>query len=176
MKTEPEPPPARIARCSEVGGADSPTPEPSGIGTDRGQRIGVGRLARSAYELQRREPMLVAAFVLYLCFAVTTPVFPTLGNAENILRQTAPILLLGLGITMVVLVGGIDLSVGSVVLASATAAGVVLVNGLPSVVAMLAAVGVGAGVGAANAGMIEALRISPVIVTLGSMIAVRGLA
>jgi ribose transport system permease protein len=176
MKTEPEPQPARIARCSEVGGADSPTPEPSGIGTDRGQRIGVGRLALSAYELQRREPMLVAAFVLYLCFAVTAPVFPTLGNAENILRQTAPILLLGLGITMVVLVGGIDLSVGSVVLASATAAGVVLVNGLPSVVAMLAAVGVGAGVGAANAGMIEALRISPVIVTLGSMIAVRGLA
>lgn len=124
----------------------------------------------------RREPMLLAAIVLFIAFAATSPVFGTLGNAENILRQTAPVLLLGLGMTIVVLVGGIDLSVGSVVLASAVAAGIALVSGLPSGVAMLIAVAVGAGVGALNALLIEALRISPVIVTLGSMIAVRGIA
>jgi ribose/xylose/arabinose/galactoside ABC-type transport system permease subunit len=124
----------------------------------------------------RREPMLLAAIVLFVAFAATSPVFGTLGNAENILRQTAPVLLLGLGMTIVVLVGGIDLSVGSVVLASAVAAGVALISGLPSGVAMLIAVAVGAGVGGVNALLIEALRISPVIVTLGSMIAVRGIA
>src|SRR4051794_9467341 len=127
-------------------------------------------------DLARREPMVVAAIVLFLAFAATSPVFGSLGNAENILRQTAPVLLLGLGMTFVVLVGGIDLSVGSVVIAAAAAAGIVLVSGLPSGVAMVAALTVGAGVGAINALLIEALRISPVIVTLGSMIAVRGLA
>jgi ribose/xylose/arabinose/galactoside ABC-type transport system permease subunit len=120
--------------------------------------------------------MLVATVALWLVFAATSPIFPTLGNAENIFRQTAPVLLLGLGMTVVALVGGIDLSVGSVVLASATAAGIVLVDGLPSGVAMLAAIGVGASVGVVNAVLIEGLRISPVIVTLGGMIAVRGLA
>ena len=124
----------------------------------------------------RREPMVVAAIVLFLAFAATSPVFGSLGNAENILRQTAPVLLLGLGMTFVVLVGGIDLSVGSTVIAAAVAAGIVLVSGLPSLAAMIAALAVGAGVGAVNALLIEALRISPVIVTLGSMIAVRGLA
>jgi ribose transport system permease protein len=126
--------------------------------------------------LARREPMVVAAVVLFLAFAVTSPIFGSLANGENILRQTAPVLLLGLGMTFVVLVGGIDLSVGSVVIAAAVAAGIVLVSGWPSGVAMTAAVAVGAGVGAVNAALIEALGISPVIVTLGSMIAVRGLA
>lgn len=124
----------------------------------------------------RREPMVVAAIVLFILFALTAPVFGSLANAENILRQTAPVLLLGIGMTLVVLVGGIDLSVGSVVLASAVAAGIALVSGLPSVVAIAAAVLAGAGVGLVNALLVEALRISPVIVTLGSMIAVRGLA
>lgn len=132
--------------------------------------------AAAVVALARREPMVVAAAVLFLVFALTSPVFGSLGNAENILRQTAPVLLLGLGMTLVVLVGGIDLSVGSVVLASAVAAGIVLVSGMPSGIAMAAAVLAGAGVGLVNALLVEALRISPVIVTLGSMIAVRGLA
>ncbi|HZP18834.1 MAG TPA: ABC transporter permease [Bauldia sp.] len=127
-------------------------------------------------DLARRQPMVVAAILLFAVFALTAPVFGTLANGENILRQTSPVLLLGLGMTFVVLVGGIDLSVGSVVIASSTAAGIVLVSGLPSALAMLAAVAVGAAIGGVNALLIEALRISPVIVTLGSMIAVRGLA
>src|SRR5436190_8104832 len=102
--------------------------------------------ARLAIDLARREPMVVAAVVLFLAFAATSPIFGSLANGENILRQTAPVLLLGLGMTFVVLVGGIDLSVGSVVIAAAVAAGIVLVSGWPSGVAMAAAVAVGAGV------------------------------
>src|SRR4249919_3506418 len=86
-----------------------------------------GAPARFVADFARREPMVVAGVVLFLAFAATSPVFGSLGNAENILRQTAPVLLLGLGMTFVVLVGGIDLSVGSTVFASAVAAGIVLV-------------------------------------------------
>ncbi|MFL5258233.1 MAG: ABC transporter permease [Hyphomicrobiales bacterium] len=123
-----------------------------------------------------RQPMLVAAAVLFIVFAATSSVFGSLANIENVLRQMAPVLLLGLGMMTVVLIGGIDLSVGSVVLASSVAAGVALVSGFGSSFAMLTAVAVGAVAGALNAVLIEVLRISPVIVTLGSMIAIRGLA
>ena len=146
-----------------------------------GTRIGGLRFAvpRSASGILASPAQPMAArrrSCCFVAFAATSPIFGSLGNAENILRQTAPVLLLGLGMSLVVLVGGIDLSVGSVVIASAVAAGIALLAGLPSAVAMVAAVAIGAGVGAINALLIEALRISPVIVTLGSMIAVRGLA
>ena len=83
--------------------------------------------------------------------------------------------MLGLAMTLVVLVGGIDLSVGSVVLASATLAGIGLAEGLHPAVAVLMGIGIGAAVGLVNAVLVEGLRISPVIITLGTMIAVRGL-
>lgn len=121
-----------------------------------------------------RNPMLFAALLLLIVFTATAPVFGTSGNAVNIMRQSASVLMLGLAMAMVVLIGGIDLSVGSVVLASATIAGIVLTEGMHPVLAILAGIGVGAVVGAINAVMIEGLRLSPVIVTLGTMIAVRG--
>ena len=123
----------------------------------------------------RGTPMLVAAVLLGVVFVATSPVFGTPGNAVNIMRQSASVLVLGLAMALVVLVGGIDLSVGSVVFASATLAGIVLAEGLPPAVAILAAIGIGAAVGLLNAALVEGLRISPVIVTLGTMIAVRGL-
>lgn len=125
--------------------------------------------------LLARHAMLFAAILLCLAFVLTSPVFGTSGNAVNILRQSASVLVLGLAMTLVVLVGGIDLSVGSVVLASATLAGIGLAEGFPPLMAVLMGVGIGAAVGAVNALLIEGLRISPVIITLGTMIAVRGL-
>ncbi len=114
-----------------------------------------------------RNPMLVAAILLLIVFAATAPVFGTPGNAVNIMRQLASVLVLGLAMAIVVLVGGIDLSVGSVVLASASIAGIALAEGLHPALAMLAGIGIGAAIGAINAVMIEGLRLSPVIVTLG---------
>jgi ribose/xylose/arabinose/galactoside ABC-type transport system permease subunit len=149
--------------------------EPGGAVKAASARIS-GSPAGLALAFARREPMVIAALVLFLAFAATSPVFGSLANADNILRQTAPVLLLGLGMTFVVLVGGIDLSVGSVVIAAAVAAGIALVSGLPSGAAMAAAVAVGVAVGGLNAALVEALGISPVIVTLGTMIAVRGCA
>src|SRR5439155_23394312 len=73
--------------------------------------------------LAAREPMIVAAVALFIAFVATSSVFGSIANIENILRQMAPVLLLGLGMMIVVLVGVIDLSVGSVVLAGSVAAG-----------------------------------------------------
>jgi ribose/xylose/arabinose/galactoside ABC-type transport system permease subunit len=122
-----------------------------------------------------RNAMLVALVLLALLFIATSPVFGTPGNGVNIMRQSASVLVLGLAMALVVLIGGIDLSVGSVVFAAATLAGIVLAEGLHPALAICAAIGIGAAVGLLNAAMVEGLRISPVIVTLGTMIAVRGL-
>ena len=134
------------------------------------------RRGDSLSPLMARHAMLIAAILLCIVFAATAPVFGTPANAANILRQSASILVLGLALTTVVLVGGIDLSVGSVVLASATACGIGLAEQLPPWAALATGVMVGAAVGLLNALLIEGLSISPVIVTLGTMIAVRGAA
>ena len=127
--------------------------------------------------LLSRHAMLVAAVICCASlFVVTSPVFGTPGNAANILRQSASVLMLGLAMTLVVLVGGIDLSVGSVVLASATLAGIGLAEGLPSGRRHPDGRSASARRSASSTPLlVEGLRISPVIVTLGTMIAVRGL-
>ncbi|HEX4765513.1 MAG TPA: hypothetical protein VH414_04470 [Lichenihabitans sp.] len=122
-----------------------------------------------------RHPMVVTALLLFVLFAAVSPPFGTLGNVANIARQTASVLVLGLGMMLVVLVGGIDLSVGSVVLLAATVAGGLLVDGVDPLLAIAGALGAGALVGLLNAALVEGLRISPVIVTLGTMIGVRGI-
>jgi len=149
------------------------SPRSTHTGQRAARRLGV---VDGMVGFSRDEAVILAGLLLFAGFSATSSVFPTLANAQNILRQAAPTLVLGLGMTLVVLVGGIDLSVGSVVIASATATGIALQAHAPGVVAMAIALGVGAGVGMVNAALIEGLRISPVIVTLGSMIAVRGLA
>lgn len=136
--------------------------------------IGPSLTRHGLFGLLSRHAIAVAAVIFCLAFASTSPVFGTPENAVNILRQSASVLVLGLAMTLVVLVGGIDLSVGSVVLASATFSGIGLAENLHPLIAMLMGVGIGAGVGLINALLIEGLSISPVIVTLGTMIAVRG--
>jgi ribose transport system permease protein len=122
-----------------------------------------------------QQAMLLAGVLLFLAFSLTAASFASPDNLGNILRQTASVLVLGLAMTTVVLVGGIDLSVGSVVLASATVSGAALGSSLPDLAAILLGIATGAVVGAVNALIIEGLGITPVIATLGSMIAVRGL-
>jgi len=141
-------------------------------------RVGAAFAAAAAGLLGvlREAPMVAAGVLLFAGFAATSSVFPTAANAENILRQAAPTLILGIGMALVVLIGGIDLSVGSVVIASATTAGIALQAQVPDALAMLAAISIGASVGTINAVLTEGLGMSPVVVTLGTMIAVRGLA
>jgi ribose transport system permease protein len=119
--------------------------------------------------------VLLVAVLMFAAFALTTARFGSLANIVNLAKQMSIIGVLGTGMTFVVLGGGVDLSVGSVVLLTGAIAGALLSEGLGAAPAMLAALAGGAIVGGANGLLIERLRISPVIVTLGTMIAVRGL-
>ncbi len=119
---------------------------------------------------------VVVVIVLLIFFSLTAPNFFTVGNLINILKQMAIVGVLGAGMTLVVLIGGIDLSVGSVLLLSGAITGTLVYNyGASPPLAMLAGLLAGLIVGFINGVLIEKVQISPVIVTLSMLIAVRGL-
>src|SRR5437867_69665 len=128
--------------------------------------------------LLRHEAMLallVVAEVLY--FNAAGPRFGTADNVFNILRHSVEIGLLALAMTPVILTGGIDLSVGSLLGLCAILFGKLWRDaGLPIPLAAACAMGIGAVAGGLNAALITALRLPPLIVTLGTYSLFRGLA
>jgi ribose/xylose/arabinose/galactoside ABC-type transport system permease subunit len=118
--------------------------------------------------------IMVAFVILALWAATTSEVFFTQRNLSNVLRQIATNGLLSLGMLIVILTGGIDLSVGSVVgLAGILVAG--LQHDIPLSLAILAALLAGGVAGAANGILVARFRLAPFIVTLATLGAIRGL-
>lgn len=119
----------------------------------------------------------LGAFVLLLFLAATmSDVFFTERNISNLLRQIVTNGLISLGMLVVILTGGIDLSVGPVVAFSAiVVSGMIQNNHLPLPVAILIALGVGGFAGAFNGFMISRFKLQPFIVTLATLGAIRGL-
>ena len=116
--------------------------------------------------------------VAFLCiYPRTSTTFPTVKNIFNVLRQSAPNLMLACGMTMVIILGGIDLSVGSIIAMSGCfAAGAVVWGGMPEVVGLLIGVLSGTIFGMFNGFMIAKTTIPPFIVTLASMNIAKGIA
>ncbi|GIG83424.1 ABC transporter permease [Planotetraspora kaengkrachanensis] len=118
--------------------------------------------------------LIGAAIAIVVVAGVTNDSFLTEGNMTNLLRQMVSTGLLALGMLLVILTGGIDLSVGSVVaLTGIMSAG--LVSGLPLPLAILAAVVVGVLCGTVNGAMVARFSLAPFVVTLASMTTFRGL-
>jgi ribose transport system permease protein len=120
---------------------------------------------------------LLAMCIFLVIFPRTRTTFLTQKNIFNILRQNSTNLFLATGMTMVIILGGIELSVGSVIaLSGCVAAGCVVNLGLPEIVGFLAALLVGALVGVFNGFIISMTDIPPFIVTLASMNITKGIA
>jgi ribose/xylose/arabinose/galactoside ABC-type transport system permease subunit len=119
---------------------------------------------------------VVVVIALALLFGLTSPYFLTPDNVFNILRQMSVIGVVGIGATLVILIGGIDLSVGSVVLLTGGITGTLVLNyGVNPWLAIAAGLAAATFVGLINGTLVELLQISPVIVTLGTLIVVRGI-
>jgi ribose/xylose/arabinose/galactoside ABC-type transport system permease subunit len=114
---------------------------------------------------------------VYAFFALFGPdSFATVRTLETIARQTAIVGTAALGMTLVIICGGIDLSAGSVVALSTVVIAALLQAGLGPGWATLAGVGAGALCGLGNGLLIARLRVVPFIVTLGTLLVVRGAA
>jgi len=118
-------------------------------------------------------PILV---IICILFAFLSPNFLTGGNIVNILRQASINIVLATGMTFVILTGGIDLSVGSILAVSAVVT--LLVSLLPALGWAAVPAGLLAGLllGLVNGALITFLDVPPFIVTLGSLTALRGVA
>ncbi|WP_239031898.1 ABC transporter permease [Paroceanicella profunda] len=114
--------------------------------------------------------------LLVAAFSFGNAAFLSVNNGLTILLQTSVIGLLGIGMTMVIITGGIDLSVGSVLALSGTVTGLAVKAGLPVLPAMAVGVLVGAACGLFNGFVITKMRITPFVATLGMMLIARGLA
>jgi ribose transport system permease protein len=118
-----------------------------------------------------------ALLLIIVVFSILSPYFATPSNAIGILLATAVNGILALGVTFVIISGGIDLSVGTVMTLSAVMTGVFVTNwGLPLPLGLVGGILTGGLMGLANGTLIARFRIPPFIATLGMMQVARGLA
>jgi ribose transport system permease protein len=128
--------------------------------------------------LQSRRLLGTFAGLIALCLTlwVATPHFLTVSNLLNVLEQTAINAIVAVGMTFVIISGGIDLSVGSVLALSGIALGSALQAGAAVPVAIALALAVGLGCGLVNGVLVTFGRLPPFIATLGMMSVARGAA
>ncbi len=113
--------------------------------------------------------------VVFIVFAVFTDTFFTFGNIVDMLHAMSPLMVISAGLALVVMAGKLDISVGSVAYVAASCGTLLMLRlGWPPVPALLAALSVGAALGAINGLIVVVLRVNPLITTLGTMIAYRG--
>ncbi|MDR1179389.1 MAG: ABC transporter permease [Spirochaetales bacterium] len=120
--------------------------------------------------------ILIALFVLCAIVAFISPVFLSAGNFLNVLRQVSLNASLAIGMMMVILLGGIDLSVGAVVGLSGTLSVGLIDSGAGVIPAVLIAACCGIFIGFINGCIISFLNMAPFIVTMSTMNIARGLA
>lgn len=166
-----------------IGGESNILSEMPAVSAGR-ERSGLRRRVGKLIEVLARVAALAAVWLAFR--GIVGPAFVSPGNVENILRQSAVYTMAGLGMTMVIITGGIDLAAGSTIALSMVVTALTLsadggeaLKASPvawPLVAIAAGTAAGAIVGVVQGALITGLRLVPFIVTLGGLQAVRGLA
>ena len=113
--------------------------------------------------------VIMAWIVLIIVFAICNPAFLKMSNIFTILRQAAVVGVCSVGMTFVILTGGMDLSVGSVIGVSCVAGAQLLSKGMPIPLVIIIILIIGLLAGLFNGFFINELGIAPIIMTLGTM-------
>jgi rhamnose transport system permease protein len=114
-----------------------------------------------------------AIAALALVLAVAAPGYFSPGNLSDLFLSNLPVLLIALGMTLVIVTGEIDISVGSVFAICGVTAGILAKSGWPVWLACAAACVVGAGLGSLNGALVSYAGIPSIVVTLATMVALR---
>ncbi|MBE2276685.1 MAG: ABC transporter permease [Rhodobacteraceae bacterium] len=125
---------------------------------------------------QQKILAFASLIVLLVFFSVASPNFLQTANVLAILQATSVNGVLAIAATLVIITGGIDLSVGTLMTFTAVIAGVVLTYwGLPMPLGIVAAIAAGAGCGFISGSLVARMKIPPFIATLGMMLILKGL-
>lgn len=119
---------------------------------------------------------LIGLVIIVITFSFLSPVFFTVPNLLNILQQSSINGIIALGMTLVIISGGIDLSVGPTAALSAVLGATLMVSGVPVPLAIMATLGVGALCGVFSGMLVAYAGLQPFIVTLGGLSLFRALA
>lgn len=150
------------------------TVDQPGVAADPPTEFASGSSRRLAV-LAVRYGMFIALILWILAMTLASEHFLSATNLINVARQTAPIIIIGVGMTLVMATGGIDLSVGSVVALIGCLAAALLAMGLPALLVLPLLLLTGALVGMIN-GLLVWTGIPAFIVTLAMLVSVRGVA
>lgn len=120
--------------------------------------------------------IILVAIVMMVVLSFSSPFFMTLGNMTNLMKQVSIVAILAAGQAVVIISGGIDLSVGSILALSAVTIGWLIENGVDPNLAILAGLAMGTFAGWINGMVITRGRIPPFIATLGMLGIARGMA
>jgi len=132
---------------------------------------------RLAIKLTPEIGALVAFVIICVVLSIVSQYFLTFSNIINLARQVAVVSIVGVGITMVIISGGIDLSVGSMVsFTGVLVAGFLVNQHAPPPLAVLMVLLIGCLLGIINGALITFFHIPPIIATLSTMIAYKGAA
>ncbi len=118
----------------------------------------------------------VGLVVLYVAFGIMNPVFFSSRNIANLLRQIAPILLIGIGQSYVLITGNIDLSIGSLVGMSCMISATLMSKGVNPWIAVVVTLICCLIIGVLNGMLVSFFQLPPFIATLGTMTIARGIA
>jgi ribose transport system permease protein len=124
--------------------------------------------------IQRLLPF-ITLIVLIVALAIASPHFLTNTNLSSVVRQTAVINIMALGMTLIIVSGGIDLSVGAILAMGGLLGTMAMAKGYSIPVGVLVGIVTGCFWGFVNGLLTTKLRINPFIVTLGTLGIVRGL-
>ncbi|MDN6193924.1 MAG: ribose ABC transporter permease, partial [Alkalibacterium sp.] len=119
--------------------------------------------------------ILIFLIGLFIILSFSSPYFFTLANLTTVLRQVAVVGIITVSMTMIILTGGIDLSVGSMLGLCAVVLAKLMVSGVNMVLAIIITLLVGMMLGIFNGFLVNEIKISPLISTLGTMTIFSGL-
>jgi len=126
--------------------------------------------------LLKKHGIVLALIVILVGMSVSSPAFRTRGNLVNVVRQSSVHGIMAVGMTYVILTGGIDLSVGSMLALAGILAASLERAGCPIPATVAATLGLGCLMGLVNGLVITKAKVTPFVVTLGTMSIGRGLA
>ncbi len=142
-------------------------------------RGGLGTYARTYLQRARNGdagslPAVLGLVVLVIVFSVAHHPFFTLGNLANLVTQSAPIMLLAMGLVFVLLLGEIDLSAGTASGVCAAVTALLVFRGVPTPIAVLAAIATGLVIGLLIGVVRAKIRVPSFVITLSLFLALQG--
>lgn len=124
----------------------------------------------------RKFGSLLILLILMVCMEILSNKFFTLSNLKNIGIQSSVNIILSFGMLMVIIIGGIDLSIGAILALSGIVAAYMMKVGVPIPVALIVSCIVGAALGAINGFVVTFMKLPPFVATLGTTGVFRGTA